>query len=69
MNYSYQKSRKEILEDFISGKKEEDKKLISNYRIVKISTKCFLLTASNKYKTIKLYEWEMPYPNSEQPKQ
>ncbi len=69
MNYSYQKSRTEILEDFISGKKQEDKKLISNYRIVKISTKCFLLTASNKYKTIKLYEWGMPYPNSEQPKQ
>ncbi|MFY8036394.1 MAG: hypothetical protein ACOVMQ_04450 [Cyclobacteriaceae bacterium] len=69
MNYSYQKSRTEILEDFISSKKQEDKKLFSNYDIVKTSTKCYLLTVSNKYKTIKLYEWGIPYPNSEQPKQ
>ena len=51
------KSPQDIVERFVSKTKLENKKTISDHRIINTKTKTFLITNSNRNKLIKCFEW------------
>lgn len=61
-SYPTAKSPSDIAQEFATKIKLENKKLVSDYRIVTTARKTFLITNSNKSKLIKCFEWDSLEP-------